>query len=218
MWHLLTSQHVLRFLFETLTDVSFLPGLVQLGKRGRHFETFIGLAQFVTSFFYNLCDALEISVLIDITEWHKINNILTITLGCFVLVYLMGNRNEARDHVLRYSVFLSVWICQVKDGYWMDESQYTLSIPVACFLLLLIRLLNGIFVKYNKTQLVRGIGATAISGVFFYASLDDVTDPYRLLHGLSQVTIGVALYYLWQVIPVDNYYKKKDSVLPRNFK
>lgn len=163
--------------------------------------------------------------------------------------------------------------------------QLLVSIPVACFLLLLIRLLNGIFVKYNKTQvtlmksfflacchgsnsrrphpqLVRGIGATAISGVFFYASLDDVTDPYRLLHGmlgepiaapksccfirltttpvvpssfsaptvenethevslcsgLSQVTIGVALYYLWQVIPVDNYYKKKDSVLPRNFK
>eukprot|EP00035_Acanthoeca_spectabilis_P009706 m.171298 g.171298 ORF g.171298 m.171298 type:complete len:134 (-) comp14811_c0_seq3:532-933(-) len=119
MWHLLTSQHVLRFLFETLTDVSFLPGLVQLGKRGRHFETFIGLAQFVTSFFYNLCDALEISVLIDITEWHKINNILTITLGCFVLVYLMGNRNEARDHVLRYDA--CILECGFGDGSTMTN-------------------------------------------------------------------------------------------------
>jgi hypothetical protein len=53
-WHLLTSAHVLKFFFETLTDVSFLPGLVVLGKRGRSFETFIGIAQFITSFFYNV--------------------------------------------------------------------------------------------------------------------------------------------------------------------
>jgi hypothetical protein len=97
-----------------------------------------------------------------------------------------------------------------------------------------------------------------VAALFFYASLSDVTDPYRLLHGkhcphrrvqwegaiarrvsvwlrkgaievlnatllfsfsgLSQVSTGVSLYYLWQVIPSDNYYKKKDTVLPRNFK
>jgi hypothetical protein len=38
-WHLITAPHVLKFFFETLTDVSFLPGLVVLGQRGRHFET-----------------------------------------------------------------------------------------------------------------------------------------------------------------------------------
>eukprot|EP00037_Helgoeca_nana_P004543 m.46451 g.46451 ORF g.46451 m.46451 type:complete len:221 (-) comp15422_c0_seq2:3151-3813(-) len=217
-WHLLTSAHVLKFFFETLTDVSFLPGLVVLGKRGRSFETFIGIAQFITSFFYNLCDALDIEVILDITEWHEINNILTITLGCFVLIYLMANRNETRDHVLRYSVFFYVWIFQLKDKYWMDESQYTLSIPLVCFLLLVARLASGVYVKYNRAKFNRGTVAGVVAALFFYASLSDVTDPYRLLHGLSQVSTGVSLYYLWQVIPSDNYYKKKDTVLPRNFK
>lgn len=48
-----------------------------------------------------LCDALDVDMIIHKGAWHQMNNILTITLACFVLVYLMGNRNEARDHVLR---------------------------------------------------------------------------------------------------------------------
>mmetsp|Transcript_28337 Transcript_28337/g.74384 ORF Transcript_28337/g.74384 Transcript_28337/m.74384 type:complete len:219 (-) Transcript_28337:85-741(-) len=218
MWHLLTSEHVLKFIFETITDVSFLPGLILLGRRGRPFETFIGVAQFITSFYYNLCDALDIQVILNIGEWHRMNQIFTITLGCFVLVYLMGNRNETRDHVLRYTVFFAVWVFQEKDKYWMEESQYTLCVPIACAILLAGRLLNGVYVKYNKPKLARGCLATAVAGLFFWASLSDMTDPFRLLHGLSQVTIGVALYYLWQVIPPDNYYKKSDTVLPRNYK
>eukprot|EP00041_Stephanoeca_diplocostata_P012685 m.212679 g.212679 ORF g.212679 m.212679 type:complete len:178 (-) comp19049_c0_seq7:215-748(-) len=142
VWHLLTSDHVLKFVFETITDVSFLPGLVVLGRRGRHFECYVGLAQFITSFFYNLCDALDVSVFLPALQWHMLNNIFSITLGCFTLIYLMGNRNELRDHVLRYTVFSAVWVFQVKDEFWMEQSQYTVSVPVACAILLLFRMVT----------------------------------------------------------------------------
>ena len=57
-----------------------------------------------------LCDALDVDLIIHKVAWHQMNNILTVTLACFVLIYLMGNRNEARDHVLRYSVFFGEFI------------------------------------------------------------------------------------------------------------
>ena len=34
-----------RFVFETLTDLAFLPSLAIVANRGRHFELFIGLFQ-----------------------------------------------------------------------------------------------------------------------------------------------------------------------------
>lgn len=45
--------------------------------------------------------------------------------SCAVQIYLMGNRNELRDHVLRYTVFSAVWVFQIKDHFWMEHSQYT---------------------------------------------------------------------------------------------
>jgi hypothetical protein len=51
-----------------------------------------------------------VDLIIHKVAWHQMNNILTVTLACFVLIYLMGNRNEARDHVLRYSVFFGEFI------------------------------------------------------------------------------------------------------------
>jgi hypothetical protein len=65
----------------------------------------------------------------------------------------------------------------------MDKSQYTIAVPLACCVLLLVRMMNGVHVKYNRTKLNRGVGAALASGFFFYASLSDTTDPYRLLHG-----------------------------------
>ena len=32
----------------------------------------------------------------------------------FLIIYLMANQNESRDHLLRYSAFALIWICQVR--------------------------------------------------------------------------------------------------------
>jgi len=46
--------------------------------------------------------------------------------------------------------------------------------------------------------------------VCFLVGLDDSIDPFRLFHGLSQALVGLALYYLWQLVPL-NISKKTDD-------
>ena len=38
-------------------------------------------------------------------------------------------------------------------------------------------------------------------------------DPFRIFHGLSQALVGLALYYLWQLVPL-NTAKKTDDDFP----
>ena len=42
-WQLITTTHALKFLFETITDLAFVPALYVVAARARHFELFIGL-------------------------------------------------------------------------------------------------------------------------------------------------------------------------------
>ena len=145
--------------------------------------------------------------------------------GSFVLIYLMGNRNEMRDHVLRYVSFAAIWLFQIKDGcvpttcirslpsnlrhrhrprallrrhrppadtatpsspicadgpfaapdsapacrFWMERSQFTAVIPVLLAVMLLAKAALAP-PGYNRPKLFRGIGATALGAIFFYAS------------------------------------------------
>lgn len=51
--------------------------------------------------FYNTADALGVQLFLTTGEWHKLDNVLSITYGLLLCIYLMGNRSEARDHLLR---------------------------------------------------------------------------------------------------------------------
>lgn len=87
-----------------------------------------------------------------------------------------------------YIVFYSFNL-QIHTPVFSFRRFVTAAVPVACFALLFIRLLNGVSVKYNMQKLGRGMAAAAISWLFFYASLSDTTDPYRLLHGENEPTV-----------------------------
>eukprot|EP00040_Diaphanoeca_grandis_P023278 m.126325 g.126325 ORF g.126325 m.126325 type:complete len:222 (-) comp29196_c0_seq1:94-759(-) len=208
-----TAVHMLKMVFDVFTDIAFVPGFAVIAKRGRHFETWIGVFQLLTSICYNLCDAFDTDFFLPLEEWHKLNNIMSVTLGSFTLIYMMGNRKEARDHVLRYCSFGAIWLFQIKDKYWMDETQYTAIVPVVLFALLALKLLKGP-PAYNKPKLYRGVIGIVLAAVFFHGSLNDTTDPFRVLHGLSQVAVGGALYFLFQCIPINNYKKFDDAGLP----
>lgn len=51
---------LLKFCFETVTDLAFIPALGVMSKRGRHFELFMGVFQWLTSTCYNACDSLKV--------------------------------------------------------------------------------------------------------------------------------------------------------------
>ena len=47
---------------------------------------------------------------------------------------------------------------------------------------------------YQTGKVLKGVFALVIAALFFYLSLDDPIDPYRLFHGLAQVCLCVFLY------------------------
>jgi hypothetical protein len=53
-----------------------------------------------------------------VRQWHELANVTTITYALLLCIYLMGNRLENQDHLLRYSAFALVWIAQLRDNYW----------------------------------------------------------------------------------------------------
>eukprot|EP00730_Choanoeca_flexa_P012511 TRINITY_DN4344_c0_g1_i2.p1 TRINITY_DN4344_c0_g1~~TRINITY_DN4344_c0_g1_i2.p1 ORF type:complete len:223 (+),score=20.01 TRINITY_DN4344_c0_g1_i2:121-789(+) len=214
---LLTAEHGLKFLLETITDLALIPSLIVVAERGRHFEFFIGLFQFLCSTCYNVCDALDISLFLSRRDWHELTNVLTITYGLHLAIFLMGNRSESRDHFLRYIAFACVWICQLRDGFWMIRSQYTVYAILGFMALPVINMLFGRYVpSYDRPKVLRGFVALMVAAGLFYLSLDDQHDPYRMFHGFSQVAVGAALFYLWQAVPEDQY-KKHDTPLPRAY-
>ena len=78
-------------------------------RRGRHFEFFIGVFQFICSFLYNFADALDVRVFLDAEHWHELTNVLSVTYITFLFIFLMANGNENYDNILRYLAFAFVW-------------------------------------------------------------------------------------------------------------
>ena len=63
---------------------------------------------------------------------------------------------------------------------------------------------------YDPEKLCKGFFCGVGSAVCFLVGLDDAIDPFRLFHGLSQALVALALYYLWQLVPL-NIAKKTDD-------
>ena len=131
---------LMRVFFEVGSEFFYLPSLFVVFRRRRHFEFFIGVFQFVCSLLYNFCDATGLPVFVETKEWHELTNILSVTYGGFLLIFLMQNSKESVDHVLRYTFFSLVWICQLKDDYWMENSEFTVWVVSVLVVILGVRI------------------------------------------------------------------------------
>ncbi len=221
---------VLQFLFESVTDLSVVPSLFLIFQRQRSFEFFMGVFQFVASFLYNVCDSLDIVLFLDKHEWHKLTNVTGLSYGVNVLVYLMCNTSETQDHLLRYLSFALLWICQIKDQFYMENTQYTLLILFTLGIFALAKVLAhrkrifGLY-RFDKLRCMKHLSCLPVNSfirngalfglvafIFFLVSLDDHADRYRWKHGVAQLLFGGALFNLWQVVKTGG----KSSGLPFN--
>eukprot|EP00051_Salpingoeca_urceolata_P007065 m.93814 g.93814 ORF g.93814 m.93814 type:complete len:217 (-) comp15103_c0_seq1:74-724(-) len=148
--------------------------------------------------------------------FRQLANVLTVTYGVFVVIHL-ANFNEKHSNTLRYIAFAAVWVCQLRDDYWMDETKYTLYAVVGFVVVAGVKLIaeDGPL-PWRTTHTFRGFAALCMAGVCFRISLADEYDKYRLWHGLAQVFVGVALWFFWQCIPQD--FGKKYDFLPGGLK
>lgn len=194
----------MQFVFEVLTDVSLLPSLVIIYRRRRHWDFFIGAFQLLCSLMYNVCDSLDVSLFLGKQDWHRLTNVSGLAYGVNVIVYLMMNGNESMDQLFRYSTFAALWIAQIKDEYWMEETQYTLLVIFIMLMLCAIKLFARgrlLFNMFDKRALKFGALFATFALLFFLLSLDDANDLWRWKHGVAQCFFGAAIYNLWRVVP-----------------
>jgi len=212
------SGHILTFMLTCVTDLALIPPLIVMKRYRRHFEIYIGSVMLVSAFAYNFLDAMnrgdaeEKSWEIFIVEedWHRISNVATTTYICLLFVHLACIESPDINIILRYSAATLVTISQIKDGFWMQQTQYTVYVVIFFFVGLVLRyvLPGQLPVYWTSGNLLRGGVLGAAAGVCFYFGLDDDHDEFRFAHGLSHLFGGLALTFLWKLVPRA---KKKDD-------
>ena len=125
-------------LFVLLSDTALVPSLFEIARFKRHFELFVGIALVVSATAYNVTNALFRGGAIFLFEddWHKMNNVLSCTAAVLLSIHLARIRNELQVVVLRYVSFAFITIGQIRDGFWMEGSYWTLP-PIVAFGVLL---------------------------------------------------------------------------------
>mmetsp|Transcript_35027 Transcript_35027/g.70753 ORF Transcript_35027/g.70753 Transcript_35027/m.70753 type:complete len:240 (+) Transcript_35027:3-722(+) len=205
------SGHLLTFMLTCVTDLALIPPLIVMRRYRRHFEIYVGCVMFVSAFAYNFLDAMNRGdaaeksweLFIKEEDWHRISNVSSTTYICLLLIHLMCMPSPDANIVLRYGAASLVLLAQVKDGFWMQETYYTVYV-VGMFVLLLVARYVSVAempVYWTSDNLLRGAGLGAAAGVCFYFGLDDDHDEFRFAHGLSHLFGGLALTFLWNLVP-----------------
>jgi hypothetical protein len=206
------SHPAVKLLFESFSDLALLPALVHIFKRRRHFELFIAVSMVASSFLYNTCNAFNTSIFLDETTWHEMNNILAPTYFLLMGVHVAHLNDEMVNCALRYAIFASVTLAQLKDGFWMTQTQYT-YIPCALFgLIPLVRVCDpSLHSSADKQRIVYGAAYGFLAAILFKVSQNDTFDSLRFFRGLAHVSGGAGVWYFWQVAAADQTGKKSDD-------
>mmetsp|Transcript_142135 Transcript_142135/g.247710 ORF Transcript_142135/g.247710 Transcript_142135/m.247710 type:complete len:253 (+) Transcript_142135:57-815(+) len=217
------SGHVLTFMLTCATDCALIPPMIVMKRYRRHFEIYVGCVMLVSAFAYNFLDAMNHESAAEkawdlfITEdaWHRIVNVASTTYICMLFIHLACVEDAVANIILRYSFASAVVLAQVKDEFWMQKTQYTIYVVVFCFSMLVARYVYvaQLPVYWNSVNLARGILFGICAGVCFYFGLDDVDDEFRFAHGMGHLFGGLALTFLWKMVPRPK--KKDDNYLER---
>jgi len=209
---LLDREKFVTFLFAVGSDCALVPSLLVTAKNRKHFEVFVGFSAIVTGFLYNACDALDVSLFLTQDEWHRINNVMGITYCALLAVYLMCNTSNDWNTLLRYNAFASVTVAQVRDGFWMERSQWSVLVIAAYALLPILKFAKLKCVPaFHRQKTRNGLAFAAIAAAFFVMGLDETNDPFRISHSIAHVFMGATLYNLWGIAPTPEALSKKSD-------
>ena len=208
---------LVRFVFEVVSNVFFVPAITPLAQQRRHFALFVGITQLLAGILYSASDFLHSSIFISSLNWHFISDVLTLTYGCLLLIHLAAIPDEETNVILRYSAFFASWIFKYKDSW---DSVFWEGFLVVSFILVLgYSHLNfpDRQRKFRAERLQFGIMASCASFVFFVGQqMFAKTDAHRILMGFAHAAGGWACYELWNVLPAPPRGKKLDDVTNAN--
>jgi hypothetical protein len=125
------EMDLIRFLFEVLTNLFFIPALFPLSEQKRHFPFFVGITQVFASLFYCMSDYFSTNIFITRMNWHFISDVLTLTYVLLIFIHLTANPDEEFNLILRYLAFFLSWIFKYRDE-WVSSWFFLTLLVLIC--------------------------------------------------------------------------------------
>lgn len=191
-----------QFLMVIITGISnfaFTPALILLIKKKYYFTVFLGFFTEITSFMYHFMESIALKSFLNMDEgeWHKLDNVGSISCFMSLAVYMMDNRNTETDTILNYLALIINLILQESDPWNLS---YTVM-PIFIYFLMIwvLSWKRGRKIVYNRKMNRFGLIAL-MTGIFcFYLGLDEFKDYLRFFHGCWHFFVGVSSFFIWQV-------------------
>uniref|UniRef100_A0A7S2WQI7 Intimal thickness related receptor IRP domain-containing protein n=1 Tax=Mucochytrium quahogii TaxID=96639 RepID=A0A7S2WQI7_9STRA len=194
---------VFEFFLSACTDLAFVPALVQVFKRRRHFELFIGVFQLFAAFMYNCSEAMGVDIFIRQLDWHLISDVMTLSYVCCLLVHIRGSTNENMSILLRYLSFSLAWVLKLRDSW--DSAHWEAGLVIVYLLIAgygAVTQSEELRKHYRTGTLQAGAGFLACAGIFFFIlEATDTDDDYGVLRGVIHCFAAAGAYCLWKGIP-----------------
>ena len=112
------------------------------------------------------------------------------------------NISDDANTVLRYAAFALVTVAQVRDKFWMEQSQWSMLVISVYALLPLLKFVSQNRIpNYHRQRTKKGLSFALLAALFFVMGLDEKNDRFRICHSVAHVFMGGALYQLWAIVP-----------------
>lgn len=185
-------------IFTGITNFAVLPCLMMMFRRKMLYQFYIGVFTLITSFMYHTLESIEVPYFIlSEYEWHKLDNVGSITCFIMLIIYLGDSRSPELDTHLNYSGLIIVLISQEKDTWNVLFTVW----PILLWLFIVVSCCVFRDRKpnlRNKKMFRRGILVMFIAFFFFYKGLDEFKDYLRMSHGMWHMCVAISSFYIWQ--------------------
>ncbi|GBG34519.1 Hypothetical Protein FCC1311_107432 [Hondaea fermentalgiana] len=212
----MVMMEALRWTLGAATDLAFVPALLEVYKRRRHFELFIGSLQLVSSFLFNSSQALGEKLFIGELDWHFISDVLSLTYVCCLLIHCMGIEDEVKNMILRYVAFSLAWIFKLRDAWDSALWEAALVIIYVCLAVYSVAQQSSrISAQYGMQSLRYGAGCLVGACLLLGVELAGFADSYGFVLAAVHLLGAATAFFLWRGVPSFDT-KKNDDLLPRS--
>jgi hypothetical protein len=185
-----------------LVHLLSIPTICLLRNRNHVFEYLCAATLAIASFMYHFQECLDVMIIMSDVQWHKIDNIFTITgLNNITLSLCNLERHEVLNY--KYVSFMVVIIFQEIDPWNLKNTVYP---SLMFFYLSLYFLLYKGLPKYNFYNLKRGIIILFCAFAFFTKALNEDTDYMRLFHWIWHMFCCLSVFFLFQLKEDQTYF------------
>lgn len=195
----MSQINVIALICTVLSHIPLLKTFPVWINRKSFFEISVGGFGLLASVMYHVCQNIPNQILLfSEDQWHKLDNVGVIALIGLLFVYLSAITNKVIEKIVKYVVFF-IAIASQEQHPW--DVRFTVA-PILLFSLIPIYLhliVRRQLPSVDKSNLYIGLLTLLVSVVFFCLGLDDSSDPYRLIHALWHVSVGMSSWYLWQL-------------------